>query len=1577
MKKTSTIFLTLAFLLFLPAMMQADPITREQAKQKAEAYLANCKGSRKLKPITNGKKLARRKLNAVNNNTETYYVFNRGDNEGYVIVPGDDKIDGVLGYTDSGEFDYEQIPDNMRSWLDDYAQYIEAVQEGKAEAPRKIATHPAIPEMMTTKWNQGWPYNNLCPLHNGQRSVTGCVATAFAQVLYYQHEKSVEEIQEDIPGYTTWTEKLVVPGISKGAPIDWNNMLGSYGGSASGIQQTAVAQLMLYCGVAVEMDYTSSSSGAHTERCAESMNKHFGYSTARYVYKSSYTDEGWDELIYNELREGRVVLLSGYNSEAGHAFVCDGYDGNRCYHINWGWGGTSDGHFLMNSLNPSSQGIGGSGDGYSEGLGAVIGALPDNYEQKPLKIANATVKKLCLANFDADGDGVFTYGEAAAVTDLGDVFKGQKFNAFDELYYFTGLKNIADGAFSGNTLLVNITLPKAIETIGDEAFSGCAKLKTLKFFDNITKIGAGAFNGCRLLPDFKLPDAVTEIKDRTFAGCAAITEFTVPVNVKLIGNNAFDGCSKMTTFTVNVIEPAKIQMGTDVFANINLENATLIGVQGTEEFYANAEQWKEFGNFKQERNLAGGSFCDLVADKLVYIYNEGTGRYLTKGEAWGTQAVVGDDPMRFVLKRIATMPEGVYYLYSDDTGKDGHILFRTMNDSNVGTGVRASFVDGDDSHINDKSSWWNIQKVDEKIYTFQVPAGQTGYTDGKFWGVLTSHKSNAASPTYGAYNDIVYDDYTTNCQWRFIEYDENNAEKFKQGTILGNLLAIANTRNTNTEEEQAVYDNINSTVEEMQHAQKTLRRKLGFINFKDDILRDIAVSNWDADGNGEITFSEAAQVAYFNSFFYYTGVKNLEDLEYFSGVTTLYGNSFQGCSQLEKIYLPKNLNTIYYWAFRYCDKLQSIDLPNVTTIGERVFGDCKALKTVSIATPDPAKIDMGESVFENVDVKNATLIVPQGSKELYEQAPQWKEFGNIIEMRAKTLPQFAPVQTDVQGYVFNLGEQRFMNRGEAWGTQAVVAAEGMVYQLKRTAAMPEGLYYLYSDATGKEGKILFRTDSDSKVGTGVKACFVDGSLSERAYWQLNEIGDNVFTLAVPAGSEGAGDLLGVNTSHVSEHTYGTYGAYWDFPASDEEDEVKWAFIIKDDKQAADDFDDALTQLKRLLQKAEEKAIDKAEEQAVYDNFDSTIEQITGAIESLKRKLGYIEFADARAKTVSTNNWDEDDDGELSFSEAAEITALGSRFKGISAIKSLEELRYFTAVTEIPDEAFRGSSSILSLYIPEKVTKIGEKAFTGCNALKYMAVLAPQVVQADNCGISKAVTIFVPDTLVEAYQQDETWGKCTILPFTGTPLVKPAEASRTYGVNKSSFDFEVSGAPVNAEPEIFSDTELTTPVGEYPIFCKPGNITSPNLVCEDGVLVIAPATLTVTAKSFTRNYGEENPEFTVSYRGWKNKENVDIFTSPVLISCEATPQSPGGEYDIVPSGIVAPNYDIVYVNGTLTVVGGEKTGDVNKDGVVDISDIVAIINVIAAGEENKTADVNNDNTVDISDIVAVINVIAGL
>lgn len=1572
--KSFSIFLAFALLL-MPAIMHADPITREQAKQKAESYLANCKGNHRLKPVTNEKKLARKKINSVNNNTETYYVFNRGENEGYVIVPGDDKIDGVLGYTERGEFDYERIPANMKAWLDNAESYVAYVQEHKEEAPRKISTHAAIPYMMRTVWDQGWPYNYLCPSIDGSLAPTGCVATALAQVLYFNHDKSVDEIQADIPAYTTGTAGISMPSIPKGSKIDWDNMLHGYGGSTSDVQIQAVARLMLYCGTAVEMDYNAAGSGAATMLCAEAMNKYFGYSSAKCVHQRNYTDNDWDALIYNELVEGRVVLLGGYtNTMGGHAFVCDGYDGNKCYHINWGWSGENDGFFLLSNLRPTG------GDGYNNEVEAIINAAPNILDSKEMVIGNATVKNLCLENFDANGDGVFTYGEAAAVTDVADVFKGQKFNAFTELYYFTGLKELSSYAFSGNTSLTTITLPKHLERIGDYAFEGCTKLKTVNCFGEITVFGKGAFKDCKALTDFNPSVRLTEIKDYAFAGCQSLTSFVLPVNVTTIGNRAFDGCTSLMQFYVNSPQPQEIIIGQDVFANIDLANATLSVLLGTEDFFVNAEQWKDFGNIIQKRTLTGGGFCELQTDKTLMLYNVGKESYFSAEDRLRMIPVMGETPMKLQLKRNDQMPADTYYILLDNgmnnfkyvLYRDDHRMFNSEG------AIKSIFMDGQEERIEDGSSWWTVTQVAEGVYTFQIPKDSEGFEADKYMGVHLPENEIVHSGYSNVYYNVEYGEFPENCQWRFVEYDGVNTEKYLEGRILANLLEIATSRKVNCEFEQQVHDDVGSTLEELLNAQRTLRKKLGFINFKDPLFKNSIVGTWDSDNNNEMSYSEAETVYSMMADLARTDVRSLAELKYFKSIFEIYSGTFQDCEMLEEVSFPEYLRAIHFCAFNNCSKLETLELPDVTYFGANAFAGCKMLKTVSITVNNPADITMEENVFAGADLKNATLFVPRGSKALYEQAEQWKEFGRIEEMRGKTRPFVRPLCVGVQGYLYNYAEHKYINKGEAWGTQAVVSGKGMIYTVERVSALADGHYYLTSTETGREGKFLYRTDQDENVGVGIKACFVDGNMSGEAYWKIEQSAENnYFTIAVPDGFYGAGDLLGVDPNHETQYSSSTLGTYWDFPADDGSDRVKWGFVLKEDMDNADNSNALLQQLKQLLELAEEQHIEKTQEQAVYDNFDSSEEEISEAVNSLRHKLGYIEFADSRAKSLATGNWDDNDDGELSKEEAARVLNIGGSFKGVSNMKSLEELRHFTGLSHIPAEAFRGCSSMMSVYIPEGVDSIGEKAFTGCSALKYVAILAPQVVKADNCGISRTATIFVPEELIDDYTADPTWGKCKIKPYTGVPEVKADDTTVIYGNTKSGFSFEVSGAPINGEPEIVSSTEPTSPVGEYVIKCEAGTIKSPNLSCKDGTLTVTPATVTVTAKSYTRNAGEENPEFEVRYRGWKNNENDGVLISPVIVTCEATRQSPAGEYPIVPSGAVAQNYVFNYVNGKLTIVGSlVLKGDVNDDGVVDISDVVAIINVIASGKQSENADVNNDEVVDISDIVAVINIMAG-
>ena len=134
---------------------------------------------------------------------------------------------------------------------------------------------------------------------------------------------------------------------------------------------------MLMCGVSVSMDYCASGSGAYTGNVATALKNYFDYdASTRYVNRSNYRLAQWNQLVYDELSQSRVVVYSGQSSGGGHAFVIDGYDKDDYFHVNWGWGGGSNGYFLLSILDPgSSSGIGASSstDGYSYDQGAVIG----------------------------------------------------------------------------------------------------------------------------------------------------------------------------------------------------------------------------------------------------------------------------------------------------------------------------------------------------------------------------------------------------------------------------------------------------------------------------------------------------------------------------------------------------------------------------------------------------------------------------------------------------------------------------------------------------------------------------------------------------------------------------------------------------------------------------------------------------------------------------------------------------------------------------------------------------------------------------------------------------------------------------------------------------------------------------------------------------------------------------------------------------------------------------------------------------------------------------------------------------
>lgn len=384
--RTKLLFI-LALLLTAGMEAWAQHVTPEQAKEKASQFLkANYArtGGKRSAPAANALKTAV-VFDAKDVAGKPYlYAVSATQHDGFVLVSGDERFNAVLGYSDVSNFDEQNMPENMRVFLQGYIdemKYLESInyQPTKA-APRRSMSNVGV--LMTTTWNQRAPYNNQCPLDNSQRSATGCVATAMAQVVNYhiQNDHGPAATIAEIPEYTIPNTTITVSAIPSGTAIPSKDLLlNSYANNAgTDAQKTAVAQLMLYCGTSVQMKYSSGSSGTQTAYVANALINYFGFdNTTRFVRRIDYSYADWVNLIYNEVAARRPVVLGADRAAGGHAFVADGFDAtNTLFHINWGWGGYLDDYFALSVLNPDDAGQTGAAagtDGYTIDQQAIVG----------------------------------------------------------------------------------------------------------------------------------------------------------------------------------------------------------------------------------------------------------------------------------------------------------------------------------------------------------------------------------------------------------------------------------------------------------------------------------------------------------------------------------------------------------------------------------------------------------------------------------------------------------------------------------------------------------------------------------------------------------------------------------------------------------------------------------------------------------------------------------------------------------------------------------------------------------------------------------------------------------------------------------------------------------------------------------------------------------------------------------------------------------------------------------------------------------------------------------------------------
>ena len=380
---------TMLAILLIALQAMAMPVSESTAKSLAEKFLQRPSAAKLahkgLVPSeTVGTKRVALKASAASN--PAYYVFNF-DGGGWVIVSGEDSTEPVLGYSTTGRFTLEGAPANIRWWMEGRASEIGAIRSGIASARpavRKSWKNPRagqndnnyVVKYETAQWNQEAPYNNECPTVGGNRAVTGCVATAGAIVARHFCWPAAAEGTTEAYSYTSddTNNKVSIPAVTLGRSYDWNNMPLKYGSNYSSAQGAAVAALMVDIGKASMMAYNYTyGSGTFDQNLLLGLQKHFKYSKQAFVaFRNGYSDQEWLAMLKDNLANVGPMVYGGADSEGGHEFVFDGYDADNYFSVNWGWGGSDNGKFLVDGLIIASQNW-----AFSEGQSTIFGLEPD------------------------------------------------------------------------------------------------------------------------------------------------------------------------------------------------------------------------------------------------------------------------------------------------------------------------------------------------------------------------------------------------------------------------------------------------------------------------------------------------------------------------------------------------------------------------------------------------------------------------------------------------------------------------------------------------------------------------------------------------------------------------------------------------------------------------------------------------------------------------------------------------------------------------------------------------------------------------------------------------------------------------------------------------------------------------------------------------------------------------------------------------------------------------------------------------------------------------------------------------
>ncbi|MBQ7420734.1 MAG: C10 family peptidase [Prevotella sp.] len=490
MKLTRQRIVFIAILTFLTGVkVEAAPRTKAQMQAAAIQAINAHRSTKRLAP----KQAAELKtLKATAN-----YEILGFENGGFTVISTDDLVPAVLGVSTS-TYSSDEHNTNFQWWLkamnDVIANAVEQQVQLVPIAPDADKYPTAIEPMLTTLWDQQDPYNRLCPNYNSYtKCLTGCVATAMAQVLNYHQtpEHGIGQRTIYYPHGNSYSGQPVTANFEEDY-YDWAHMRDNYSsGNFSEEEANAVAMLMRDCGVAADMEYggPNDGSGAYSEDAAKGLRDYFGFTDAQFESRDDYDAATWMDMVFRELSENGPLYYGGADySQGGHAFVLHGYRADGKVYVNWGWSGDSDGYYDISLLNPS-------GYSFSYGQDMITGVKSNTHSLLRTETVNLSEEGTLQQTIEAlEGEGqigTLTITGPLNATDLeyvrylagfdaqGEPTEGQ-LRTIDMTHATLEGNQLPDGLFKDCGRLQRVRFPESLERIGREAFSGCTSLVELR-----------------------------------------------------------------------------------------------------------------------------------------------------------------------------------------------------------------------------------------------------------------------------------------------------------------------------------------------------------------------------------------------------------------------------------------------------------------------------------------------------------------------------------------------------------------------------------------------------------------------------------------------------------------------------------------------------------------------------------------------------------------------------------------------------------------------------------------------------------------------------------------------------------------------------------------------------------------------------------------------------------------------------------------------------------------------------------------------------------------------------------------